>query len=175
MATAKTKSTNGAEAPQVEETLDAGFAAAENVAKSNTDAALKGYESFVTMSRDAFDAMCRAGGEVKGFEQVVAVPKANFEAMVEAGNAVARSVETFNGRFFDLARAQIAEGVAAQKALFGAKTFQEAVEIQQGFVRKSIDRAMHDGVELSSSWVKLATEATQPLTQRFQDAAKKAA
>lgn len=175
MATAKSKTANAAETAQFDETIDAGIKAAESITKSNTDAALKGYESLVSMNRDALDAVCRAGSEVKGFDQVTALPKANFEAMVEAGNAVARGFESFNARFFDLARAQIAEGVAAQKAMFGAKTFQEAMEIQQGFVRKTMDRVMHDSVELSSTWMKVATEAAQPLSQRVQDAAKKAA
>jgi len=71
---------------------------------------------------------------------------------------------------FEVARSQIAEGVEAQKALFGAKTFQDAVEIQQGFVKKSFDRAMQDGVEFSNAWMKVATEAGQPINQRMSAA-----
>ena len=164
MATAK--KTAAAAAPQIEETYDAGFKAAESAVKSNTEACRKGYETFVSMGREAFDAAAKAGGDVKGFDKAVAMPKANFEAMVEAGQAFVKGFEQINGRWIDLARTQMAEGVAAQKALFGAKTFQEAVEIQQDFVKKSFDRAVQDGVELSSTWMKVATEASQPINHR---------
>jgi len=166
MATTK-KTSNGAhELPQFEETFDAGLKAAENVVKTNTDACKKGFETFAAMSREAFDAACKAGAEVKGFENAVALPKANFEAMLEAGHVVVKGFEELNGRMLGVAKAQIAENVAAQKALFGAKTFQEALEIQQAFVRKSFDRAIQDSIELSSTWMKVATEAAQPINQR---------
>jgi len=173
MATAK-KTAAAAAAPQIDETFDAGFKAAESAVKSNSEACRKGYETFVSMGREAFDAAAKAGGDVKGFDRAVALPKANFEAMVEAGEAVVKGFEQINGRWMDLARSQIAEGVAAQKALFGARTFQEAVEIQQDFVKKSFDRVIQDGVELSSAWVKVATEASQPINQRVSSAVSEA-
>lgn len=159
-----------ATAVQMDETFDAGFKAAENVVKSNSDACKKGYETLVAMSRDAFDNASKAGAEVKGFENAAAMPKANFEAMVEAGQTMVKGVEEINGRVIDLARSQLAEGVATQKALFGAKTFQEAMQIQQDFMKKSFDRAIQDSVELSSAWVKVATEAAQPINQRVSSA-----
>lgn len=167
MATAKK---TAAAAAQFDETFDAGFKAAETVVKSNSDACKKGYETLVAMSRDAFDNASKAGAEVKGFEKAVAAPKANFEAMVEAGQTMVKGVEEINGRVIELARTQFADGVATQKALFGAKTFQEAMQIQQDFVKKSFDRAIQDSVELSSAWVKVATEAAQPINQRVSTA-----
>ncbi len=164
MATAKNKTKTTT--PDMDQTIDAGLTAAETVVQQNTQAAKKGYETFVSMSRDAVDAACKAGAEVKGFENAATLPKANFEAMVEAGEAVIKGFETINGRMVDLAKSQIAEGVATQKALFGAKTFQEAMEIQQSFMRKSMDRAVQDSVELSSAWVRVANEATHPISQR---------
>ena len=162
---ANTKKTAAA-AAQINETFDAGFKAAENAVKSNSDACKKGYETLVAMSRDAFDNASKAGAEVKGFDQAVAMPKANFEAMVEAGQVVVKGVEEINGRVIESARTQFADGVATQKAMFGAKSFQEAMEIHQDFVKKSFDRVVQNGVELSSAWVKVATEAAQPINQR---------
>lgn len=167
MATAKK---TAATAAQMDETFDAGFKAAETVVKSNSDACKKGYETLVAMSREAFDNASKAGAEVKGFDKAVAMPKANFEAMVEAGQTMVKGVEEINGRVIDLARSQIAEGVATQKAIFGAKTFQEAMEIQQDFMKKSFDRVISDGVELSSAWVKVTTDAAQPINQRVSSA-----
>jgi phasin family protein len=166
---ANAKKTAHKNIPQIDDAIDAGMNAAETVVKSNTEAAVKGYETMVSMGREAVSNACKAGHEVKGFEAVADMPKANFEAMVEAGNVFMKGFESLNGQLFAIARKQIAEGVETQKALMGAKTFQEAVEIQQGFVKKSMDRVVSDGVELSSAWMKVATEAGQPIGRRVSD------
>ena len=168
MATAKNKTAKTA-VPQIDDAIDAGIKVAENVVKSNTEAAHKVFEAMVSMGREAIDNASKAGGEVKGFEQVADLPKANFEAMVEAGSAFAKSMESLNGRMFEIARGQFAQGIEAQKALFGAKTFQEAVEVQQGFVKASFDRAVQDSTEISNSLVKIATEAGEPIGCRVSD------
>lgn len=173
MATAK--KTAQKTVPQMDDAIDAGMTAAETAVKSNTDAAVKGYETMVNMGREAVTKACKAGNEVKGFEAVADMPKANFEAMVEAGNVFMKGFESFNGQMFAIARKQIAQGVETQKALLGAKSFQEAVEIQQGFVKNSMDSVGSDGAEISSTWMKVATEAGQPIGRRVSDVVTEAA
>ena len=163
MATAKTKQ---GVAPEIDSAIDAGTKVAESVIKANTEACKKGYETIVNASREALDAASKAGSEVKGFEKVADYPKANFEAIVEAGSIFARGVEEWNGRVFEMAKTSFADGLAAQKALFGAKTFQEAVEIQSGFVQKTTERAMNEGAAISGVWMKTASEAAAPITDR---------
>jgi hypothetical protein len=161
MATAKTKETV---APEFDTAIDAGTKVAETVIKANTEACKKGYETMVSMGREAIDNATKASAEVKGFEKVADYPKANFEAFAEAGSIFVRGIEAWNGRVFEAAKTQFEDGLAVQKALFGAKTFQEAVEIQQGFVRKATERAMNDGAAISGAWMKLASDAAAPLT-----------
>ena len=173
MATAK--KTAQKTVPHMDDAIDAGMTAAETVVKSNTDAAVKGYETMVTMGREAVTNACKAGTEVKGFEAVADMPKANFEAMVEAGNVFMKGFESLNGQMFAIARKQIAQSVETQKALLGAKSFQEAVEIQQGFVKNSMDRVVSDGAEISIAWMKVATEAGQPIGRRVSDVVTEAA
>jgi len=109
MATAK--KTAQKTVPHMDDAIDAGMTAAETVVKSNTDAAVKGYETMVTMGREAVTNACKAGTEVKGFEAVADMPKANFEAMVEAGNVFMKGFESLNGQMFAIARKQIAQSV----------------------------------------------------------------
>lgn len=160
MATVKTKVAT----PDFDAALDAGTKVAETVIKANTEACKKGYDTLVSIGREAIDSATKAGAEVKGFEKVADYPKANFEALVEAGSVFVRGMEEWNGRVFEAAKTQFEDGLAVQKALFGAKTFQEAVEIQQGFVRKATERAMNDGAAISGAWMKLASDAAAPLT-----------
>lgn len=175
MATAKSKQAM----PEFDTAVDAGTKVAETVIKANTEACKKGYETLVSMGREAVDAASKASSNVQGFEQVADYPKANFEAVVEASSVLARGVEECNDRVIDLAKSNLEDGLAAQKALFGAKTFQEAVEIHSGFVRKAAERAMSESAAISGMWMKMATDAAQPLTQRVnktvEDVSKNAA
>ncbi len=161
MATAKDKQ---AAAPEFDTAIDAGTKVAETVIKANSETCKKGYETFVSMGREAIDAAAKASGEVKGFEKVADYPKANFEAFVEAGSVFVRGIEEWNGRVFEAAKTQFEDGMAAQKALFGAKTFQEAVEIQQGFVQKAAERAVNESAAISGAWMKAASDVAAPLT-----------
>ena len=175
MATAKSKQAM----PEFDTAVDAGTKVAETVIKANTEACKKGYETLVSMGREAIDAASKAGSEVMGLEKVADYPKANFEAVVEAGSVFARGIEECNDRVLEMAKSNLEEGVAAQKALFGAKTIQEAVEIQSGFMRKAAERAMSEGAAISGMWMKVASDAAAPLTARVnktvEEAAKSAA
>ena len=132
--------------------------------------ARNGFETAVAAGREAMGAACKAGGEVKGLETAGDLPQAGFEAMAQAGAAFAKGIQGLNGRMFEIARARLAEGAQARKALFGAQTFQEAVDIQRDYVKASFDRAVHDGIEVSNAWVRLAGEAGAPIGRCVSDA-----
>ncbi len=169
MANAKTTSETS-QVPDVDEVIETGFRVSEDVVKCNSDATRKGFETMVTMGRDAFDTAARTGGDNTVLEQINDIRRANFEAMVEAGTTFMKGVEGFNGCVLDIARRQAAEGAETRKALAGAKSFGEAVEIQQGYVRKAFDHAIQDSVDMTNAWLRIATQSGQPLGQRFSDA-----
>ena len=168
MANAKTTSET-TQIPGVDEVIETGFKVSEDVVKCNTDATRKGFETMVTMGRDAFDTAARTGGDNTVFEQINDIRRANFEAMVEAGATFMKGVEGFNGCVLEIARRRAAEGAETRKALAGAKSFGEAVEIQQGYVRKTLDHAIQDSMDMTNAWLRIATESGQPLGQRFTD------
>jgi len=165
MATAKSRT-----APEFDAAIDAGTKVAETVIKANTEACKKSYDTLVNIGREAIESATKAGAEVKGFEKVADYPKANFEAFAQAGSVFVRGMEEWNGKVFEAAKSHFEDGLAAQKALFGAKTFQEAVEIQQSFVRKAAERAVNDSAAISGAWMKLASDAAAPLTAQAKKA-----
>ena len=174
MATARNSKDETA-APAVDEVIDTGFRVSEDVAKSNAEAARKGFEAMVSMGREALDTAARAGGDNSVLEGVTEMRRANFEAMVEAGDTLIKGIEGLNGRVFEIARRQVADGAETQKALFGARTFGEAVEIQQCYMRKAFDNVVRDGMDMTSAWFRVATESGQPIGRRVSDAWSKAA
>ncbi|MBE9552989.1 MAG: TIGR01841 family phasin, partial [Proteobacteria bacterium] len=62
----------------------------------------------------------------------------------------------------------------AAKALFSAKSFNEAVELQGEIARKSFDKSLSEGTKLSELSLKVANEAFQPIQQQFTAAVAKA-
>ncbi len=173
MTTAKTSKEKTA-VPGMDEVIDTGFKVSEDVVKSNAEATRKGFETMVSMGRDAIDTAARSGGDNAVFEKVTEMRRANFEAIAEAGDTFMKGVEGLNGRMFEIARRRIADGAETQKALTGAKSFGEAVEIQQGYMRKAFDNAVQDSMDMTNAWLRVATESGQPIGRRLSDAWNKA-
>ena len=155
--------------PAVDDMIETGIQVSQDALKCNADATRKGFETMVTMGRDAFDTAARAGGDNTVLGQINDIRRANFEAMVEAGATFMKGVESFNGCVLEIARRRAAEGAETGKALAGTTSFGEAVEIQQDYVRKSLDHAIEDSMSLTNAWLRIATQSGQPLGQRLGD------
>ena len=168
MASAK-RTSETQQVPGVDDVIETGLRVSEDVVKCNTDATRKGFETMVTMGREAFDTAARTGGEDTVLGEINDIRRANFEAMVDAGATFMKGVEGLNGRVLEMARERAAEGAATREALAGAKSFGEAVEIQQKYVRKAFDHAIQDSVAMTQAWIGIATQSSQPLGQRFAD------
>ncbi len=168
MAKAKTTSET-TQIPGVDDMIDTGLRVSQDALKCNADATRKGFETMVTMGRDAFDSAARAGGDNTVLGQINDIRRANFEAMVEAGVTFMKGVEGFNGCVLEIARRRAAEGAETGKALAGTTSLAEAVDIQQGYVRRTLDHAIEDSMHLTNAWLRIATESGQPLGQRLSD------
>lgn len=169
MTTAKTSQEKTA-VPGMDEVIDTGFKVSEDVVKSSAEATRKGFEAMVSMGRDAFDTAAGAGGDNVVLEKLTEMRRANFEAMTEAGDTLMKGIEGLNGRMFEIARRRIADGTETQKALSDARSIGEAVEIQQGYMRKAFGNAIQDGMDMTNAWLRIATESGQPIGRHLSDA-----
>ena len=105
---------------------------------------------------------------LKGMEELVAVGKGNLEAVVQANTAAVAGAKRFNTEVAAYLKAAYEANLAAAKALAGAKTVQEAVELQNGHVRASFDTAVAKGTELSEVAMAVANDVAEPLQARAQ-------
>ncbi|MEC9182830.1 MAG: phasin family protein, partial [Pseudomonadota bacterium] len=64
--------------------------------------------------------------------------------------------------------------VEATKAMMGAKTAKEFVEIQAEFARTSLDNFLSESTRLSEAAVKIANEAYEPLQKQLYTSFEKA-
>ena len=109
---------------------------------------LKGFEEFQKVGKDGFDVAVRSFGEMnKGFQ------------------AIAAEVTDYSKKAFE-------DSTRAFEQLIGAKSIEQAVEIQSQYAKKAYDTYMAEMSKLGEMYVGLAKDAYKPVEAAF---AKKAA
>ena len=108
---------------------------------------LKGFEEFQKVGKDGFDAAVRSFGEMnKGLQ------------------AIAAEVTDYSKKAFE-------DSTRAFEQLIGAKSIEQAVEIQSQYAKKAYDTYMAEMSKLGEMYVGLAKDAYKPVEATF---AKKA-
>jgi phasin family protein len=170
MSTQKTKTTaqSGIETPKtIEGAVAVGRETIEHVVKASAEVANKSYEKAVAMTKEQVEAAVKAGSNIfKNYEEVVSFNKDNLEAFVRAGTIFAKGLQEATKSAFSLAQENIEESVTTSKAVLGAKSLKEIVDLQTGFVKTSFDKAVAESGKISETNLKLAEEAFQPITER---------
>ena len=100
---------------------------------------LKGFEEFQKVGKDGFDAAVRSFGEVnKGFQ------------------AIAAEVTDYSKKAFE-------DSTRAFEQLIGAKTIEQAIEIQSQYAKKAYDGYVAEMSKLGEMYVGLAKDAYKPV------------
>jgi len=108
---------------------------------------IKGFEDFQKVGKDGFDAAVRSFGEVnKGFQ------------------AIAAEVTDYSKKAFD-------DSTRAFEQLSGAKSIEQAIEIQSSYAKKAYDTYVTEVSKLGEMYAGLAKDAYKPVEAAF---AKKA-
>jgi phasin family protein len=92
--------------------------------------------------------------------------RANVEAVVEAGRVAAEGSRALGQDAVSASRAGFEQAADAMRSLAEAKSPTEYLQLQSDFARASFDRAVAQSSALTESFVKLAGEAFQPLSNR---------
>ncbi len=114
----------------------------EQVEKAST-AAMKSYDEFAALNKDAVDAY------------------------VKAGNVFAKGFEDLGKTVFAFAQSQAETNVNAAKALMSAKTINDVVEIQSDLARTQFDAFVAEGTKVSEMSLKVANETVEPIQAQF--------
>jgi phasin family protein len=103
----------------------------------------------------------------KGLEKFTDLGKGNVEAYVQAATVFAKTIERVNGEVFNFSKQQMEDGVAALKAVSGAKSLHEAWEVQSDFAKSALDSYVAQATKLNDLWMDAAKQAAEPFTSRF--------
>ena len=100
---------------------------------------LKGFEEFQKVGKDGFDAAVRSFGEVnKGFQ------------------AIAAEVTDYSKKAFE-------DSTRAFEQLVGAKSIEQAIEIQSQYAKKAYETYITEMSKLGEMYVGLAKDAYKPV------------
>jgi len=109
---------------------------------------MKGFEEFQKVGKDGFDAYVRSFGEMnKGFQAIAA-------------------------EFTDYSKKAFEDSTKAFEQLAGAKSIEQAIEIQSQFAKKAYEGYMAEMSKIGEMYVGLAKDAYKPVEAAM---AKKAA
>ena len=146
----------------------------EKVVKAGAEVAANGVDKALALTKDHVEAAVKAGADAfKGYEDILQFGKENVEAMVKSSSIVARGVQDLSKTFVTLAQESIEESVAAGKALIGAKTLKEVIDLSSSLAKVGFDKLVAEGSRLSQLSTKLAEEAFAPLHGRVDAAVQK--
>lgn len=103
----------------------------------------------------------------KSLEKFTDLGKGQMEAYVQAATVFAKTIERVNGEVFNFSKQQMEDGVAAFKAVSGAKSLHEAWEVQTDFAKSALDSYVAQATKLNDLWIDAAKQAAEPFSTRF--------
>ena len=137
----------------------------------------KATADFVAQSQAAHDQMTGKVKEMmeknmKTMTDMTDFAKGNVEALIESAKAAAAGAETLTTHFVETSKKSAEEAQAAFKNFTSAKTPNELMAAQNDFAKAQFDKAVANMSHFSETWLKLAGEVVQPISNRMAVAAE---
>jgi len=109
----------------------------------------------------------------KAAEELAELTRANIEAMVDAGRIAVEGTRALGQDVVASGRDGVEKAAEAVRSFAEAKSPTEFLQLQGEFARTSFDRLVAESSKLTESFVKLAGEAIQPISNRASVAAER--
>jgi phasin family protein len=122
------------------------------------------FQSLFAEANERSQDLVKKSQKVAG--ELADLTRANVEAVVEAGRVAAEGSRSLGQDAVSASRAGFEQAADAIRSLAEAKSPTEYLQLQSEFARASFDRAVAQSSALTESFVKLAGEAFQPLSNR---------
>lgn len=152
------------------------FEEAVAVGKQNVERAVEATREQVEQAVAATKEQVEKASEtaMKSYDEISKLNKETFDAMAKCNNALVKGGEEMGKAYFSFFKNTADANVEAMKAIMGAKSLNEVVEIQSDFARTSFDTFVAESTKLSEMGVKVATDAFQPIQSQVNVAVERA-
>ncbi|MGC2409105.1 MAG: phasin family protein [Methyloceanibacter sp.] len=108
---------------------------------------------------------------VKGFEDFQKVGKDGFDAVVKSFGEVNKGFQAMAAEVTDYSKKAYEDGTRAFQQLIGAKSVEQAVEIQSQYAKKAYDSYIAEVSKLGEMYASLARDAYKPVEVAFKKVA----
>jgi len=164
------------------EAVAAGIDSAADTSAKTYDASVQSYEKSLGALREGMEkatkgfetsqAKMKEGLEkmVKTSEELLAFSQGNLEAFFKASQIYASGVQDISKHVAASSKTSLEETMSFGKSLMGVKSVKEAVDLQTGFAKAAIEKAVTESNKLTDAAVKLTEQALAPLTARITKA-----
>ena len=107
---------------------------------------------------------------MKTAEQMTSFSQGNMEALMKSHQILAAGFTDLSRLFAASARASLDETMSTFKAMASVKSVKEAFELQSGFAKSSMEKALAESGKLTEQSMKLAEQAFAPISARVNAA-----
>ncbi|MPZ59491.1 MAG: phasin family protein [Rhizobiales bacterium] len=99
---------------------------------------------------------------VKSLEDMQKFGKDNVEATLKSFDAYAKNVQSIAQEVADYSKKSVDDGTKTVEKLFGAKSFDNAIEIQNAYLKSAYEGFVSQATKLGSLYADLARETYKP-------------
>ena len=135
--------------------------------KDGVATATAGLEQAQATMRDGMQKM------MKGAEDLFAFGQGNMDAFARSGQILATGMQDMSQSFAAAARASFDETVGTVKAMAAVKSVKEAMDLQAGLLRSTMEKTVSHAGQMTDSSMKLSEQAFAPIGARLSLAADK--
>jgi phasin family protein len=121
-------------------------------------------EQFTTAGNQAFKDNVEKS--LTALNELNAQSKKNLEAVVASVTAATKGAETVGAQTLAFSKQALEEQVAAAKSLAGAKSVQEAVELQTAWAKSALESYIAQFGKVSEVFAASVKESMKPLNER---------
>ena len=90
-----------------------------------------------------------------------------------AGNVATKGMESLTAEWLTYGKQSIEDSISATKAMMGAKTLQELIDLQTAFTKSSLDSFVNQGTKVTELTAKVAQDTFAPINGRVNAAVDK--
>lgn len=143
----------------------------DTVLKAGTQAATKGYEQAIAIAQEQVEKASQTLFE--RYDEAASFGKDNVDAYVHSGTVFAKGIESMGKQFVSIAQNTVEANVATTKALLGATSVRELIELQTQFSRSRFDAMLAESAKLTELSLQLAHETIEPIQARLNASVEK--
>ena len=104
----------------------------------------------------------------KSMEDVQKLSQSGMDSAMKVWGEWSKGWQAMAAEMGDYSKRSFEDSTQTLEKLMSARSFEQAIEIQQGYAKRSYDEYMRQMTRMSNMYVGLAKEATKPVEKMMQ-------